>query len=282
MLLLGLRIDGSVVAATPGGAGRFSAFLEITPTGAIRITTPSTELGQGIHSNLPRIVAEELDAAWADVEIVMPHADAAFVSPITGRHRTASSESVKIYYEQLRGVGAAAREMLCTAAAQRWGVSPGECLSDASVVRHPASGREATYASLAAAAAALPIPAKPRKKRPDEFKLIGKSIERKDLLDKVSGRTVFGIDVVAAGHAARGAAHAAAGRRRHRELRCRLRAEAAGCRRGGQGRWRRRCHRRHFLARAQGGRGAEGGIHAGPGGGPRHRGDPRRAACEAR
>jgi isoquinoline 1-oxidoreductase subunit beta len=204
LFLLGLRVDGRVVAAEPAGAGRFSAFLEITPAGAIRITTPSTELGQGIHSNLPRIVAEELDADWADVEVVMPHADAAFVSPITGRHRTASSESTKIYYEQLRGVGAAAREMLCAAAAQRWGVAPEECRSDASVVRHAASGREASYASLAAAAAALPIPAKPRKKRADEFKLIGKSIERKDLADKVSGRTVFGIDVVLPGmlHAA--------------------------------------------------------------------------------
>ena len=204
VFLLGLRVDGSVVAAEQAGTGRFSAFLEITAAGAVRITAPSTELGQGVHSNLPRLVAEELDADWSDVEIVMPHADAAFVSPITGRHRTASSESVKIYYEQLRGVGAAAREMLCAAAAQRWSVPPGECQSNASVVRHPASGREATYASLAAAASLLPIPAKPRKKRPDEFRLIGKSIERKDLLDKVSGRTVFGIDVVLPGmlHAA--------------------------------------------------------------------------------
>ncbi len=203
-LLLGLRIDGAVVAAEQTGNGRFSAFLEITPEGVIRITTPSTELGQGVHSNLPRIVAEELDADWARVEVVMPHADAAFVSPISKRHRTASSESVKIYYEQLRGVGAAAREMMCTAAAQRWGVPPAECQTGASMVRHPASGREATYASLAAAAAVLTIPTQPRKKRPDEFKLIGKSIERKDLPDKVDGTTVFGIDIVMPGmlHAA--------------------------------------------------------------------------------
>jgi CO/xanthine dehydrogenase Mo-binding subunit len=203
-LLLGLRIDGSVVAAESLGPGRFSAFLQITPDGTIRITTPSTEIGQGVHSNLPRIVAEELDADWARVEVVMPHADAAFVSPITGRHRTAASESVKIYYEQLRGVGAAAREMICAAAAQRWGVPPEECQTDASVVRHRASGRKASYGSLAAAAAAMPVPAAPRKKRPEEFKLIGKSIARKDLPDKVSGKTVFGIDVALPGmlHAA--------------------------------------------------------------------------------
>ncbi len=203
-LVLGLRVDGNVVAATESDTGRFSAFLEITPEGAIRITTPSTELGQGIHSNLPRIVAEELEANWADVEVVMPYADAAFVSPITGRHRTASSESVKIYYEQLRGIGATARDMLCAAAAQQWQVAPAECRAGASVVRHPSTGREATYASLATAASRLPVPANPRKKRPDEFKLIGKAIERKDLLDKVRGKTVFGIDVVLPGmlHAA--------------------------------------------------------------------------------
>jgi CO/xanthine dehydrogenase Mo-binding subunit len=203
-LFLGLRVDGSVVAAGAAGTGRFSAFLEITPGGAIRITTPSTELGQGVHSNLPRIVAEELDADWADVEVVMPHADAAFVSPITGRHRTASSESVKIYYEQLRSVGAAAREMLCAAAAAQWSVPQAECVTGASRVRHPASGREASYSSLAVAASSMPVPAQPRKKRPEEFRLIGRPIARKDLPDKVSGKTVFGIDVVLPGmlHAA--------------------------------------------------------------------------------
>jgi len=203
-LLLGLRTDGSVFAAEPGGSGRFSAFLEITPEGSIRITTPTTELGQGIHSNLPRIVAEELDADWADVEVVMPHADAAFASPITGRHRTANSESVKIYYEQLRSIGASAREMLCAAAARQWGVPQEECLTEASRVRHSASGREATYASLAESAAALPVPKEPRKKRAEDFKLIGRSIARKGLSDKVSGKTIFGIDVAVPGmlHAA--------------------------------------------------------------------------------
>jgi isoquinoline 1-oxidoreductase subunit beta len=203
-LVLGLRPDGTVVAAGKAGDGRFGAFLEITSGGAIRITTPTTELGQGIHTNLPRIVAEELDADWGDVEVVMPHADAAFVSPITGRHRTASSESIKIYYEQLRGIGATARQMLCAAAAQAWGVAVDECTTDASRVRHAASGREASYASLAAAAAALPAPAQPIKKRPDQFKLIGRAIERKDVADKVNGRTVFGIDVMQPGmlHAA--------------------------------------------------------------------------------
>ncbi|MCC5868267.1 MAG: xanthine dehydrogenase family protein molybdopterin-binding subunit [Gammaproteobacteria bacterium] len=194
-LVLGLRLDGVVSAGEHAGEGRFSAFLEITEDGAIRITTPTSELGQGIHTNLPRILADELDADWADVEVVMPHADAAFVSPITGRHRTANSESVAIYFEQLRTVGAAAREMLIAAAALQWDVPAEECRTGLSHVRHEPSGREAGYASLAAAASAMPVPEEPRKKRPEEFTLIGKPIQRKDLRDTVSGRTVFGIDV---------------------------------------------------------------------------------------
>jgi len=193
--LVGLRVDGTLIAGERPADGRFSAFLEITPDGVIRITTPTTEMGQGIHTNLPRIVAEELDADWQDVEVVMPHADEAFVSPITGRHRTASSESVHIYYEQLRDVGASAREMLCAAAAAQWSVAAEECETSASVVRHVASGREASFGSLALAAAAQPVPSEPRKKRPEDFTLIGKSIERKDVRNKVTGKTVFGMDV---------------------------------------------------------------------------------------
>lgn len=207
VFMLALRAEGGIATAYAGaesdrtdssdaaGDARFSAFLEISTDGEIRITTPTSELGQGVFSNLPRILADELDADWADVVPVMPYADAAFVSPITGRHRTANSESVAIYYEQLRGIGAAAREMLVFAAATHWGVPAAECHTTNSRVRHAGTGREATYASLALAAAELPVPEEPRRKRPEQFTLIGRTIERKDVAGKVTGQTVFGIDV---------------------------------------------------------------------------------------
>jgi isoquinoline 1-oxidoreductase subunit beta len=203
-LLLGLRPDGTLLASERPGTGHFSAFLEITTSGAIRITLPTTEMGQGVHAALPRIIAEELAADWADVEVLLSYADAAFVSPVTGRQRSAYSEAVKIYYQQLRLVGASAREMLRTAAAAQWGVPATECHCHSSRVIHAASARAASYGSLVIAAAALPAPQQPPLRDPADFLLIGKSVERKDLHDKVCGRTVFGIDVALPGmlHAA--------------------------------------------------------------------------------
>lgn len=198
-LLLGVRPDGSVAAADTPEAGRFSAFLRIEPDGAIHITTPATEMGQGVHNSLPRILAEELDADWARVVVQMPTADRGLAGAISGRQRTANSDSVIVYYEQLRTLGATAREMLVLAAAERWSVPPAECVTAASEVRHSGSGRKATYGSLAAEASRQAPPQKPRRKDPADFRLIGKSLPRKDLQPKVDGKAVFGIDVALPG-----------------------------------------------------------------------------------
>lgn len=196
-LLLCLSPAGHVLRAEDQDSDRFrfSAFLEITPAGVVRITVPTTEIGQGVHSALPRIVAEELEADWNDVEVVMPHADPGLVAEATGRHRTAASESVKVYFEQLRTVGASAREMLCHAAAAEWGVPVAECYAAKSQVRHKSSDRRASFGDLAAQASRQRIPERPTKKDPANFTLIGHSIPRKDIQDKVTGRTVFGTDV---------------------------------------------------------------------------------------
>ncbi len=197
-LLLCLGLNGRISHAS--GAElveefRYNAFLEIGRDGVIQITTPTTEMGQGIHNSLPQIIAEELGADWNDVQVVMPHADPGFVANSTGQQRTAGSEAVRVYYEQLRSVGASAREMLCSAAAARWGVPAAECVAAGSRVVHTGSGRELKFGELAAAAAALSVPEQPKKKSPAQFTLIGKHLPRKDISDKVSGKTVFGIDV---------------------------------------------------------------------------------------
>ena len=194
-LLLGLRPDGTLFAGERPDGGHFGAFLEIATSGAIRITLPTTEMGQGVHTALPRILAEELAADWADVEVLLSYADAAFVSPITGRQRSAYSEAVKIYYQQLRLIGAGAREMLRSAAAEQWGVPAAQCHCQSSRVIHAASMREAGYGALALAAAEQPTPHEPPLKDASDFQLVGKPVERKDLHDKVCGGTLFGIDV---------------------------------------------------------------------------------------
>jgi CO/xanthine dehydrogenase Mo-binding subunit len=179
----------------PVGPARFGAYVEITPDNRVIVTTPQSEMGQGVHDGLPKLVAEELDADWAQVEVRLPFADDAFINPITKRHRTANSESTVVYYDLLRKAGATAREMLVGAAAAAWGVPAAECTTEASRVTHAASGRSATYGELAAAAATQPVPAAPRLKDRSQFRLIGKATLRKDTPAKVDGSAIYGIDV---------------------------------------------------------------------------------------
>jgi isoquinoline 1-oxidoreductase beta subunit len=133
-LLVGCKVAPSAApdaaAATapvaPPEPASFGVYLRVRNDGGIEIVTPQSEMGQGVHDGLPRILAEELDAEWSSVTVVMPWADDRFVNPTTKRHRTANSESTMVYFEPLRRAGAAAREMLVAAAAARWGVPASE------------------------------------------------------------------------------------------------------------------------------------------------------------
>ena len=174
--------------------GVFNAYLEINDVGVF-ITCPQSEMGQGVHDGLSKILADELGADWAQVQIRLAMADDAYINPITRRHRTASSESIKIYYDLLRRLGAAAREMLIATAAERWSVNSEECRVSASVVTHAPTGRALHFAALAGDAAKRPVPESPRLKDPKEFTLIGRSLPRKDTGPKVDGSAIFGIDV---------------------------------------------------------------------------------------
>lgn len=177
-----------------GTDGVFNAYLEINDEGVF-ITCPQSEMGQGVHDGLSKILADELGADWAQVNIRLAMADDAYINPITRRHRTASSESIKIYYDLLRRLGAAAREMLVATAAERWSVNLEECRVSASVVTHTPTGRSLHFAALAADATKRPVPESPRLKDPKEFTLIGRSLPRKDTGAKVDGSAIFGIDV---------------------------------------------------------------------------------------
>ena len=198
VLVLGVGSQGCTPVTGPVADGNFGVFLRITRSGEVHITLPSTELGQGVHDGLPRILAEELGADWATVQVTLAYADGRF-KDVNGRQRTAASDAVRSYFDILRQMGASAREMLIGAAADDWQVPGSECRVDAGAVIHTPSGRSAGFGELAALAAEREPPADPPLTPAADFRLIGQALPRKDLPDKVAGRTVFGIDYTAPG-----------------------------------------------------------------------------------
>jgi isoquinoline 1-oxidoreductase beta subunit len=168
-----------------------NAWLQVDPQDNVTIWVGKSEMGQGVRTSLPMIVAEELDADWARVRIEPALADARKY----GNQLTGGSTSVRTSWEPLRNAGAQARAMLITAAAQGWGVAPESCRTENGAVLDSASGRRARYGSLAEAAAKLPVPDKPPLKHVKDFRIIGKSLPRLDIPAKVDGSAQFGIDV---------------------------------------------------------------------------------------
>jgi len=188
----GLILGVSYRPARAAGASRFqpNAFLAIDRTGRVTIWVAKSEMGQGVRTALPMIVADELEADWEQVRV-----EQALAEPKYGRMGTGGSSSVRTTYEPLRKAGAAAREMLVAAAAAQWKVEPSSCRAERGAVLHPASGRRAGYGELVSAAAELPVPGDPKLKDPAQFRYIGKPMPRVDIPAKVNGSAVFGIDV---------------------------------------------------------------------------------------
>lgn len=173
--------------------GRFApnAFLAIATDGTITIWLTRSEMGQGIQTALPRLIAEELDADWSRVRI-----EQAVAGELDyGSLFTAASSSISANWIELRRAGAVARAMLVAAACDAWGVGAADCRTEDSEVIHVPSGRRLAYGELAAAASAQRAPLRPRLKEPAEFRLIGRDVPRTDTPDKVSGAAQYGIDV---------------------------------------------------------------------------------------
>ena len=195
-LMLGLHLGGreAAASATPGtDADSFEpgVYLKIAD-GEIVIFAPNPEVGQGVKTSLPMLVAEELDAAWPDVRVEQSPIDA----DRYGRQFAGGSRSIPDRWEGLRRAGASARAMLVAAAAQRWNVPPSECTTADSRVTHAASERSASYFELAADAARQPLPDPDslRLKARGEYRLLGQRLSGVDNRALVTGQPLFGID----------------------------------------------------------------------------------------
>ncbi len=183
------------------GAGGFepNAFLRVAPDNTVTIVAKHLEMGQGCHTGLATIVAEELDADWSQVRVEAAPADATRYNnlswgPVQG---TGGSSSISNSWPQLRKAGATARAMLVAAAAQKWGVPASSLTVDKGVVSHAPTARRATFGELAGAAAAQAVPAEVALKDPKEWKLIARerTTARVDSKGKTDGSARFTIDV---------------------------------------------------------------------------------------
>ncbi len=199
VLKAGVALTGGLMISF-GPANRASAqamqplnsHVRIDPDGRVTLVSHNPEIGQGVKTSIPMLIAEELDVPWQSVRIDQALADSATY----GRQVAGGSMATTLQYEPLRRVGAAARHMLVAAAAQRWSVPADSCTTSAGSIVHSGTGRKLGYGEVAAAAALLPAPdpATLKLKDPKDFKVIGKPHGGVDNRAIVTGKPLFGID----------------------------------------------------------------------------------------
>ena len=184
----------------PQGQFAPNAFIRIDHSGKTTLVMPQAEMGQGVYTAIPMILAEELDADFA--QVVLKHGppnDKLYGNPIFQVQVTGNSNSIRAFWKPLRIAGAAARAMLVQAAAQQWQVDAASCSASNGKVTHTASGRILGYGDLADAANSIAVPQNPPLKDPKDFTLIGKPLKRLDTPDKTNGKAVYGIDAMLPG-----------------------------------------------------------------------------------
>ncbi len=171
-----------------------NAYLRVGADNRVTVVVGLSEMGQGVHTAIPMLVAEELDADWSRVRVEQAPADAAFANPIFHTQATGGSTSVNGHWDPMRKAGAAAREMLVAAAAQTWKADPSECRTEKGAVIHK-SGKKLSYGKLVSAASKQPVPKEPKLKSAADFKIIGQPLHRLDTPHKVNGSGKSGMDV---------------------------------------------------------------------------------------
>lgn len=196
-LVIGFYFPGLVQQAR-GQARVFAPniWVRIAPDDTVTVMLTQLELGQGIMTAMPMLLAEELDADWNKVKLEWVGADPAYGNPaMRGAQVTTSSQSVRGFWKPVREAGAAARVMLVAAAASTWGVPETSLSTEKGMVLHNTSGRRMRYGELVAKAATMPVPKQVALKDPKDFRLLGQSLPRVDIPEKVNGSAVFGMDI---------------------------------------------------------------------------------------
>ena len=198
-LVIGFYLPGrfETLAASPAGPtpAQLNAWMLISPDNTVKIMIDKSEMGQGILTALCMIAAEELECDWKKIRTEFAPAAKEYFNPAFGMQGTGGSSSVRSSWDPMRKAGAAARDMLLQAAAQKWGVDKSACRAENGVIFHDATKRKLTYGSVAEAASKLPVPQDVPLKDPKQYRIVGKPTKRLDTPDKVDGRAEFGLDV---------------------------------------------------------------------------------------
>lgn len=167
----------------------FNAFIKIADNGAVTIFSPNPEIGQGVKTAMPMLIAEELDVAWKNVYVQQGILDTENYT----RQLAGGSQSIRLGWEPLRQTGATARQMLVNAAATKWGVDPSECTTSEGVITN-AKGETLGYGDVVSEAAALEVPENVTLKEPKDFKVIGTDAPNVDIDKIITGKPLFGLD----------------------------------------------------------------------------------------
>ena len=194
-LMLGVFLPGTAGAAQAAATTYApNAWVRIGDDDSITLLCARSEMGQGVYTSLPMLIAEELHVDLKKVKVEIAPPNAVYVNALLGAQITGGSTSVRDAWEKLRIGGAQVRMMLISAAAAKWGVDPGKCVAENGVVTGP-GGKKISYGQLAEAASKLPVPTDVTLKDPKKFTLVGKATKRLDTPVKVNGKAEYGIDV---------------------------------------------------------------------------------------
>ncbi len=194
-LVLGVVLPGTVAETMAAGTLHTpNAWVHIADDNSITLISARSEMGQGVYTSMPMLIAEELNIDVTKIKVAAGAPNAVYVNALLGAMITGGSTSVREGYEKLRIAGAQVREMLIGAAAAEWGVPASAVKADNGMLMGP-GGKKATYGQMAEAASKQPVPEKPSIKAPKDFRVVGKRIARTDAPAKVNGTAEFGIDV---------------------------------------------------------------------------------------